>query len=351
MEYLFKMTQAQLKKHLAKRLKRMGRFVFNNGKFVYSPGKHPVLIVAHMDTVHNEPEVICKSPDGNVWMSPTGIGGDDRNGVYMALEVLKEIDCHVLFCEDEEVGGIGASDFVKSGHKLGVNFIVEFDRRGNNDCVFYNCANYDFEEYVESFGFKTAHGTFSDISVLAPALGVAAVNLSAGYYGEHTHGEYIVWSDIRNILKRAKELIAGGTARKFEYVETKSYYKNAGNLSYLYDDMYDDDRFDFNGYYDYPQKLMRPVAGVFEGKNGDVLESDIDYTFYVDAQGNYYCDFGYDEYLVAKVGDNYVPVKGMRPTVIGGEQLLSYADFESYMRELMECEVAIQNFLNSGIEA
>ena len=46
------------------------------------------------------------------------------------------------------------------------------------------------KSFIESTGyFKTAWGSVSDISTIAPALGVAAVNLSSGYFDEHTTRE------------------------------------------------------------------------------------------------------------------------------------------------------------------
>ena len=48
-----------------------------------------------------------------VAMSPQGIGGDDRCGVWMILQILRTANCHVLFCEDEEVGCVGAKKFTK----------------------------------------------------------------------------------------------------------------------------------------------------------------------------------------------------------------------------------------------
>lgn len=105
----------------------------------------PVLLVAHLDTVHNElPHIICRSEDGRYIMSPQGIGGDDRCGVYIILQIISEVRCHVLFCEDEETGGQGAKAFERSGIQIDVNYIVEVDRRGNNDAVFYNCDNPKF---------------------------------------------------------------------------------------------------------------------------------------------------------------------------------------------------------------
>lgn len=42
---------------------------------------------------------------------------------------------------------------------------------------------------INSYGFNTELGTFSDISIIAPAWGIAAVNLSIGYYDGHSLAE------------------------------------------------------------------------------------------------------------------------------------------------------------------
>src|SRR5699024_8016538 len=132
-------------------------------------GEVPVLLVAHLDTVHTmKPDIICFSEDGRFVMSPQGIGGDDRCGVYMILQIIQDARCHVLFCEDEETGGNGARAFTRSRLRVNVNYIVEMDRRGNNDAVFYQCDNPDFTDFILSYGFEEKTGSFSDISVVAP---------------------------------------------------------------------------------------------------------------------------------------------------------------------------------------
>lgn len=195
---ILRMRQKELKHYLAGHLKKLGYETVKKKGFLYAEGTVPVLLVAHLDTVHNElPHIICRSEDGRYIMSPQGIGGDDRCGVYMILQIISEVRCHVLFCEDEETGGQGAKAFERSGIQIDVNYIVEVDRRGNNDAVFYNCDNPKFSEFVCSFGFREAMGSFSDISVVAPYLKTAAVNISAGYYNEHRLHEVIDWSAIQ----------------------------------------------------------------------------------------------------------------------------------------------------------
>ena len=115
---------------------------------------------------------------------------------------------------------MGASKFVKSGISPDVKFIIEFDRRGADDAVFYDCDNPEFTDFICSFGFKESWGTFSDISTLAPALGVAAVNLSSGYYNAHTSNEYVVWSELESNIKKVDKLLRS-ELKKYEYIETE----------------------------------------------------------------------------------------------------------------------------------
>ena len=136
-ETILRLPQMDLKKTLKAELKSRGCPVTDKPGYLYAEGTIPVLLAAHMDTVHRQPvEQICYSADGAVAMSPQGIGGDDRCGVWMILQILCTAKCHVLFCEDEEVGCVGAKKFTRGSLRPQVNYIVELDRRGSNDAVF-----------------------------------------------------------------------------------------------------------------------------------------------------------------------------------------------------------------------
>ena len=216
-EQIFQLSQERLKQALEAELITSEYTVQKQKGFLYAEGSTPVLLVAHLDTVHRAlPETICYSADGAVMMSPQGIGGDDRAGVYMILRLIQSVHCHVLFCEDEETGGCGARAFTKSGIVPDVNYIVELDRVGNNDAVFYQCRNRQFELYINSFGFQTAFGSFSDISILAPHLNLAAVNLSTGYYHAHQPGEYVRLDKVEELIDRVEKLLQT-EAERFSY--------------------------------------------------------------------------------------------------------------------------------------
>ena len=206
-----------------------GNTVVCSGKFLLVKGKAPVLLVAHLDTVHREKvKMICQSEDGNILMSPQGIGGDDRCGVYALVKLYEQAveKPWLLFTCDEETGAGGAKAFAKMYAEgkipieLGnIKCIIELDRKGSRDAVYYDCANEDFENYISGKGFQTAIGSFSDISVLAPALGLAAVNLSAGYYHAHTQHEYIDRSQLENVIAKVGEIIQDTVGEDFPHYE------------------------------------------------------------------------------------------------------------------------------------
>ena len=226
-------TQKKLFKLLCKKFK--GKAILSKGNFILVRGTAPVMLVAHLDTVHTKPvKQICASSDGNILMSPQGIGGDDRCGVFALVKIYQsaQVKPWLLFCCNEEVGGLGAQHFCQA-HSQGslpkeldaLKFLIEIDRKGANDAVFYDCDNPDFEDYITGKGFQTALGSFSDISLLAPELRVAAVNLSSGYYNAHTLHEYINVSELNETIRRVGEIIAEAfELPRFEYVEATSLF-------------------------------------------------------------------------------------------------------------------------------
>ena len=206
--------------------------ICKKGGYILVPGNAPILLVAHMDTLHKEPvRQICKSEDGAILMSPQGIGGDDRCGVYALLKIHHDLGPKpwLLFTCDREVGGLGARQFVCDFTKgelpenlPDLKLLIEIDGEGENGAVYYDCSNLEFETYISKRGFKTRWGTFSDMSVIAPALGVAGVSVSSGYQNSDTLYEYIDTKQLDSIIGKVKRIVteaAGFGFRKYEYME------------------------------------------------------------------------------------------------------------------------------------
>lgn len=178
--------------------------------YLYVKGTLPVCLVAHLDTVHIKlpTQIYYDAVLGNLF-SPQGIGGDDRCGVYIILELVKRgLRPSIIFCCDEEIGAIGAAEFTKVyGTIKNVNWFLEFDRKGRNDVVCYDDDNEELTQVFEKFGFKKQYGSFSDISELAPFYKISAVNVSSGYYNPHTNQEYIKLDDLDWIINTAEEIL------------------------------------------------------------------------------------------------------------------------------------------------
>ena len=171
---LCKMTQKELTNYLPKWLMKNGYKNVSRLKkgYVYAKGELPIMLVAHLDTVHHErvKDVFINMEDLDTISSPQGLGGDDKCGIYIIQRIIKNgFKPSVLFCCDEEIGCLGASKFCEKHETIdNVNFIVEFDRRGFTDCVRYEDDNMRLTEILEQFGWKEEFGSCSDISELAP---------------------------------------------------------------------------------------------------------------------------------------------------------------------------------------
>lgn len=260
---LCKKTQDQLKELLPVELLNAGYTdVIVDDGYIYAKGDIPVLLTAHMDTVHKETikdfyEYVDDKGD-HIISSPQGIGGDDRCGIYAILEIIKEFKPYVLFCEDEEIGGIGSTKFCETefiNELADLRFMIELDRMNGTDAVFYDCDNPEFTKFIEdTTGYKEAYGSFSDISNLAPACRVAAVNLSCGYYHAHSLEEEVNVEEMLHTIEVVKKLLTT-ESEQFEYIEAK-YEWGAGYGYYGYSGY--SSRYDWFDYdYDYDREYTK----------------------------------------------------------------------------------------------
>lgn len=206
--------QSKLQKVLYKVLKRHYKNIINTSNYIFAHGNIPVALVAHMDTVFKIPpsKIYYDREEGVLW-SPDGLGADDRAGVFLILKILQNIKENrkptIIFTTDEEMGCLGSSQLVEDIKTPPQKFkyIIQLDRRGRNDCVFYDDINKEFEEYVNQFGFETNWGTLSDISVICPAWGFSGVNLSVGYEDEHQEIETLHISYTYETLTRVFKML------------------------------------------------------------------------------------------------------------------------------------------------
>lgn len=218
------LSQEQLRKVLIKYVRKhyKSKQIKATKDYILVSGNIPVCLVAHLDTVHPYPPVqIYYDKDEDVIWSPQGLGADDRAGIFAIIRLLEMgLRPHIIFTTDEEKGGLGAESLVKTYKKCpfkNVKYFIELDRQGYDDCVFYHCNNESFTEYIESFGFKTVMGTYTDICDFMEAWGIAGVNLSIGYFNEHTLAEYLVSNALKETILKIVEMLKNDSPI-FEYI-------------------------------------------------------------------------------------------------------------------------------------
>ncbi len=241
--FVFKAQEKQLHSFLQLFLwKYYGRdrVVSSNGQFLIAGGDLPVALVSHLDTVHrrsNRNSLYVDEKRGVAW-SPDGLGADDRAGVYAIIQlVLAGYRPHIIFTHGEESGGTGATALTKFELPFEVKFMIELDRRGHDEAVFYDCGNKEFQDKILSFGVNKGFGTFSDISILGPSYDVACVNMGIGYYGEHTTSEILKIDEMWDTIEVVSDILTWvfqewETIPDYDYQEVKYNYSGYGYQNY-----------------------------------------------------------------------------------------------------------------------
>ena len=222
-EQIVKMNEASLLKTMNTYLKRFYNKVTYTKDYVYAIGDIPITLVAHVDTVFKErPEDIFYDRVENVLWSPQGLGADDRAGVFAIINIVKSgLRPHIIFTTGEEMGGLGARvlTYIEPKPFAEMKYIIQLDRRGENDCIFYECDNVKFIEYIKSFGFNEEYGSFSDISELCPTWKIAGVNLSIGYINEHSLIEILYVDYFLSTVEKVKKMLKDvNNINSFEYI-------------------------------------------------------------------------------------------------------------------------------------
>lgn len=249
LEQICSLNQKSLMNVMKKLLSKYFTSTVYTKDYLIGIGEIPVAIIAHMDTVFSKPPTdIFYDRQKNVMFAPTGAGFDDRVGVYAIIRLLsKGYKPTVILTTDEEMGAVGAEKLTKDfpHPTIDLKYIIELDRRGSNDCVFYDCANTKFEDYVESFGFVTNYGSFSDISIICPAWEIAGVNLSIGYKNEHSTSEHLFVGHMLATIQKVEEMFKDiDNADKFKYIPVR-YSK----LLYKWDPSYGVSEEEWNSWY------------------------------------------------------------------------------------------------------
>ena len=211
---LCSLKKEQVQIMLVRYLKNKGYTnVKSTNMYIIAEGELPVCLLAHMDTVFaRPPRTFYFDSEQSVMWSPDGLGADDRAGIYVIINLIERgYKPSLIFTDLEEKGGVGANALVSQypdcPFSKPCNALIQLDRQGENDAVFYNCENDDFTDLIESYGFLEEFGTFTDISIIAPAWGIAAVNLSVGYYDEHSYVETLNMKQCHATIDKVENML------------------------------------------------------------------------------------------------------------------------------------------------
>jgi len=210
-------------------------------------------VIAHTDTVHSLDNIIVteeillneqgqKKPSlkaYNHFGHPTGIGGDDKCGVYACLELLKELpNLKAAFFVSEETGCHGSKK-ASPDFFMNVGYGIQFDAPGNVMVSEFCMGTQLFDRDGEFFkicdvalneGFQGRHDyqshPYTDVYALKNIFDFSCINFAIGYYDYHTKNEYVVVEDVYSGIETGKKMIQDLGYKKYLYkTDSKYFYK------------------------------------------------------------------------------------------------------------------------------
>ena len=192
-------------------------------------------VISHTDTVHqlgsiNVVEEIQPNAQGLSKLSlkayndngyPTGIGGDDKCGVFACLTLLQELpNLKAAFFVSEETGCHGSRNSDRKFFR-NVGYAIQFDAPENwmiseecsgqvlfdRDSEFYESCNEVLTEGMVKEDMRYMVHPYTDVYALRTKYDFSCINFSIGYYDYHTSEEYVVVEDVENGIKIGKKMI------------------------------------------------------------------------------------------------------------------------------------------------
>lgn len=253
--------QFRMFRYIIGQVKQMGcSYYVHEGNIYVTKGDADLYpcVASHMDTVHEIVEDLhVLEINGNLTgfnretMEQTGIGGDDKVGIFVSLQCLQTFDnIKAVFFKDEEVGCLGSYD-ADVPFFNDCSFVLQCDRRGNSDFVTNASgtplSDDDFQADVfpilHSYGYKFSSGMMTDVMALKESgILCAMANISCGYYNPHTAQEFVNIQDVMNVLDMVKDIILNVSDRQYicKYSKPKKYATTSFTKRPSSSDWYDD---------------------------------------------------------------------------------------------------------------
>jgi tripeptide aminopeptidase len=192
-------------------------------------------VISHTDTVHNIDtinvrEEMLNNAQGEEKLSykayndegnPTGIGGDDKCGVFACLTLLQELpNVKAAFFVSEETGCHGS---LKASEEFfeNVGYGIQFDAPENwmvtercfgqvlfdRDSEFFESCDKVLTEGMDNNYMEYMVHPYTDVYALRGKFDFSCINFSIGYYNYHTKHEYVVVEDVFNGIDMGKKMI------------------------------------------------------------------------------------------------------------------------------------------------
>jgi di/tripeptidase len=212
-------------------------------------GEYFPCVIAHMDTVQEHRELVEKdvklkinekfyknktiltalNPLKQGIDSITGVGGDDKAGIAICLDIISKTDNIIgAFFKGEEIGCLGSRnadvDIFNS-----VGYAIEFDAPGSDWLSYVSnrtqLFNREFFKLVDPillrYGISNIRDTdpFTDVFAIKRSFDFNCMNLFAGYYDWHSATEFVVYEDTVKASNLGLEIIQllGNNKYKFKH--------------------------------------------------------------------------------------------------------------------------------------
>jgi len=190
-------------------------------------------VAAHIDTVQPLRPVDIVEQDGKLIGfdergQRTGIGADDKAGIFVCLELWERFDnIAVALFGAEEIGCMGAKHAPAAWFE-NVGCVLEFDCPGRglvsytssgvrlfaNDGEFIQTAR----PALQAHGLtRFQHHPFTDVMALRQRFDFSCLNLSCGYHNWHQPDEYVVIEEVEAAVEAGAALIQALGCRSYPF--------------------------------------------------------------------------------------------------------------------------------------
>jgi len=212
-------------------------------------------VISHTDTVHSLNEIIVKEENkpnaqGDLKLSlkaytptgkPTGIGGDDKCGVFACLTLLDELPfLKAAFFVSEETGCHGSKN-ADPEFFSNVGYAIQFDAPENwmitekcfgqilfdRDSDFFQKCDKVLSEGMIKEDMEYMVHPYTDVYRLRSKFDFSCINFSIGYYDYHSANEYVVVEDVFNGIEHGRKMIS-----ELGY---KLYFKKSNTYKWQYE--------------------------------------------------------------------------------------------------------------------